>query len=136
MLIKRGRTEQTQDSQVVRVEPTVLVDLADTALLQDAGQAVLIDVTAACPVGATGQQSYVNVSQGQASGNGLYLPTCDGQRHTFTVSVQTSQALFQPGARVVHRVMSRPGEVSPPGPRPRAHPIASPPAYPARRKCR
>jgi hypothetical protein len=98
VLIQRGRTEQAQDSQVVRVEPTVFVDLAGTALLEGAGQAVLIDVTAACPVGATGQQSYVNVSQGQASGNGVYVPTCDGQRHTFTVRAQTSQALFQPGS--------------------------------------
>ncbi|HEV8648839.1 MAG TPA: hypothetical protein VG276_05395 [Actinomycetes bacterium] len=96
--IQRGRTEQAQDSQLVRVEPTVLVDLADTALLEGGGEAVLLDVTAACPVGATGQQSYVNVSQGQASGNGIYVPTCDGQRHTFTVRVQTSQALFQPGS--------------------------------------
>jgi hypothetical protein len=98
VLIKRGRTEQVQDVQVVRVESTVSVDLANTALLEGAGEAVLIDVTAACPVGATGQQSYVNVSQGQAVGNGLYVPTCDGQHHTFTVKVQTSQALFQPGS--------------------------------------
>lgn len=98
VLIKRGRTEQVQESQVVRVEPTVFVDLADTALLEGGGEAVLIDVTTACPVGATGQQSYVNVSQGQASGNGFYVPTCDGQRHTVTVRVQASQGLFQVGS--------------------------------------
>jgi len=59
---------------------------------------VLIDVTTACPVGSTGQQSYVNVSQGQASGNGFYVPVCDGREHTFTVSVQASQGVFQPGS--------------------------------------
>ncbi|HZD01599.1 MAG TPA: hypothetical protein VFA46_15830 [Actinomycetes bacterium] len=32
--IQRGQTEQTHDSRVVQVEPTVFVDLADTALLQ------------------------------------------------------------------------------------------------------
>ncbi|MGH2651612.1 MAG: hypothetical protein ACRDHS_06250 [Actinomycetota bacterium] len=98
VLIKRGRTEQAQDSQGVRVEPTVFVDLSDTALIQGGGEAVSIDVTAACPVGSTGQQSYVNVSQGQASGNGFYVPVCDGQHHKITVTVQTSQALFQPGS--------------------------------------
>ncbi len=98
VLIKRGRTAEAQDSDVVTVEPTVFVDLADTALVQGGGEAVLIDVTAACPVGSSGQQSYVNVSQGQTtSGNGFYVPTCDGQRHTFTVNVQASQGLFQPG---------------------------------------
>jgi hypothetical protein len=98
VLIKRGRTEQAQDSQVVTVEPTVFVDIAATALLQGGGEAVLLDVTTACPVGANGQQSYVNVSQGQASGNGFYVPTCDGQRHTFTVTVPASQGLFQTGS--------------------------------------
>jgi len=98
VLIKRGRTEQTQDSEVVRVEPTVFVNLADTALLQGGGEAVLIDVTVACPVGSTGQQSYVNVSQALASGNDTYVPVCDGQHHTFTVRIQASQGLYRPGS--------------------------------------
>ncbi len=97
VLVKRGRIEQAQDSEVVRVEPTAFVDIADTAILEGGGEAVLIDVTTACPVGANGQQSYVNVSQGQASGNGFYTPECDGQRHTFNVRVQASQGQFQPG---------------------------------------
>jgi hypothetical protein len=98
VLIKRGRTEQAQDSEVLQVDPTVFVDLADTALLEGGGEAVSIDVTVACPVGSNGQQSYVNVSQGQASGNGNYVPTCDGQGHTFTVRVQAFQGLFQVGS--------------------------------------
>jgi len=98
VLIKRGRTEQAGDSEVVTVEPTVLVDLADKALLQDGGEAVSIDITVACPAGSNGQQSYVNVSQGQStSGNGVYVPICDGRQHTFTVKVQASEGLFQPG---------------------------------------
>jgi hypothetical protein len=98
VLIKRGRTEQTQDAQVVDVQPAVFVDLAETASLESGGAAVSIDVTVACPVGANGQQSRVNVSQGQASGNGSYLPVCDGQQHTFTVRVQAFQGVFQAGA--------------------------------------
>jgi ABC-type transporter Mla MlaB component len=60
--IKRGRTERAQDSQVVQVQPTVFVDLADTARLESGGGAVLIDVTVACPVGANGRLLTVNVS--------------------------------------------------------------------------
>jgi hypothetical protein len=97
VLISRGRTQRAQDAEVVDVQPTVFVDLADTARLESGGGAVLIDVTAACPVGANGQQSYVNVSQGQTSGNGSYVPVCDGGRHTFTVRAQASQGVFQAG---------------------------------------
>jgi hypothetical protein len=98
LTIKRGRTESTQDTQLVQVQPTVFVDLADTARLESGGGAVLLDVTVACPVGANGQESYVNVSQGQtSSGNGTYVPICDGQRHTFTVRVQASRGLYQAG---------------------------------------
>ncbi|HEY3209510.1 MAG TPA: hypothetical protein VGL18_06895 [Actinomycetota bacterium] len=98
VLIKRGRTEQAQDSEIVQVDPTVFVDLADTALLEGGGEAVSIDVTVACPVGSNGQQSYVNVSQGEASGNGNYVPICDGQGHTFNVRVQAFQGLFRVGS--------------------------------------
>jgi hypothetical protein len=96
--IKRGKTERAQDSEVVQVQPAVFVELANTARLESGGGAVLIDVTVACPVGATGQESYVNVSQGQTSGNGTYLPVCDGQEHTFTVRVQASRGVYQTGS--------------------------------------
>jgi hypothetical protein len=97
--IKRGKTESTQDSQVVDVQPTASVDLADTAKLEAGGGAVVIDITVACPVGANGQESYVNVSQGQTvSGNGTYVPVCDGQEHTFAVRVEASRGLYQAGS--------------------------------------
>jgi hypothetical protein len=97
--IKRGRTQRTQDSQVVHVQPTVFVDLPDTARLESGGTAVLIDVTVACPLGATGQVSYVNVSQGQTtSGAGTYVPICDGRQQTFTMRVPASRGLYQVGS--------------------------------------
>jgi hypothetical protein len=59
---------------------------------------VLLEISVACPVGATGQESLVNVSQGQTtSGNGTYVPICDGQRHTFSVRVQAAQGVYQAG---------------------------------------
>ena len=97
VLIQRGRTEQAQDAEVVDVQPAIFVDLAETARLESGGEAVLIDITVACPVGANGQQSYVNVSQGQASGNGSYVPVCDGRTHTFTVRALASQGAYQAG---------------------------------------
>lgn len=96
--ITRGKTQRAQDSQLVQVQPTVVVDLAEMATLESGGGAVAIDVTAACPVGAAGRESYVNVSQGQtSSGNGTYVPICDGQQHTFSVRVTASQGVYQAG---------------------------------------
>ena len=70
VVIQRGRTLQAQDSQVVRVVPTVTVDLADTAFLTHGGQAVLIDVTTACNPGAdAGGNSFVVIKQG---GDGFF----------------------------------------------------------------
>jgi hypothetical protein len=98
VLIQRGRTDQVQDSEAVHVDPTVFVDVASTAQLVGSGEAVSIDVTAACPKGATGQESYVNVSQGQSNGNGNYVPVCDGLPHTFAVTVRAARGLYQAGS--------------------------------------
>lgn len=97
LVIQRGRTARVDDSEVLSVQPTVFVDLAGTARLQGGGSALSIQITVACPVGATGQQSYVNISQGQASGNGFYVPVCDGLRHTFDVTVDAARGSFQTG---------------------------------------
>lgn len=96
VIIRRGRTERAQDAEVIDVQPAVSVELDDTAQLESGG-AALIDITVACPVGTNGQQSFVNISQGQASGNGSYVPVCDGRPHTFNVRVLASRGAFQPG---------------------------------------
>jgi hypothetical protein len=113
VLIKRGRTDRAQDAEVVDVQPGVFAQLAETARLESGGAAVLIDVTTACPLGANGQQSSVNVSQGQTYGGGSYLPVCDGQPHTVTVRVSAIQGVFRAGdaqaltfANVEHEGMS------------------------------
>jgi hypothetical protein len=96
--ISRGKTEQVTDSNVVGLEPTVVARLADTALLGSGGRTVRINVTVACTPGPTPLESNVNVSsQGLVSGNGVYLPECDGQAHTFTVKVQAHEGIFRPG---------------------------------------
>lgn len=98
VVISRGRTLRANDSQVVPVQPTVLVELAETAQLESGGGAVVIDVTVACPAGTTGLTSSLVVSQaGQAMGADTYVPICDGSRHTFTVRVEASQGVYQLG---------------------------------------
>jgi len=95
---KRGKTVRAQDADVVSVQPAVVVELGDTAQLESGGGAVAIAVTVACPVGANGQQSYVNVSQGETTGNGTYTPVCDGSAHTFAVRVAAALGTYQPGS--------------------------------------
>jgi hypothetical protein len=98
MVLRRGKTQQIEDAQVVDVQPSVFVDLADTARLESGGAAVTIDVAVACPVGAIGLPSaYVNVTQGQVSGSGNYLPVCDGRVHTFSVRAQAFQGVYTAG---------------------------------------
>lgn len=98
VVIQRGRTQQAEDTQTISVQASVDVALPATARLQASGSAVTVDVTIACPLGAIGLQSYVNVSQGQqVSGTGFYTPICDGQSHTISVLVPAAQGTFQPG---------------------------------------
>jgi hypothetical protein len=100
--VKRGRTEQVQDAGVVEVDPIILVDFGDRmAHLRDGGQAVDVDVTVACPRQTTGRPSRVGIFQGQVSGFGGFTPVCDGQPHQFTVFVEASGGLFQPGNALV-----------------------------------
>lgn len=75
VVISRGRTKRADDSQVVPVQPTVLVELAETARLESGGGAVVID----------------------PMGSGTYVPVCDGSPRTFTVRVEASQGVYQAG---------------------------------------
>jgi hypothetical protein len=95
--ITRGKTQRAQAAELVLVQPTVFVELDDTAQLESGGGALTIGVTVACPVGTTPHPSFVNVSQDNATGNGGYVPVCDGSQHTFAVRVQASQGLYSAG---------------------------------------
>jgi hypothetical protein len=97
VVIKRGKTQRATDSQLLQVDPAVLVELADSARLESGGGAVVMGVTVACPVGATGLESRLGVSQGETRGVGTYTPVCDGSRHTFTVRVVAFRGVYQAG---------------------------------------
>ena len=98
VVISRGKTARADDSEVLPVDPTVLVELAGSGQRVDDGRAVVLDVTVACPAGTTGRQSSLVVSQSPVIiGSGTYTPNCDGLRHTFTVRVETNSNPYQPG---------------------------------------
>jgi hypothetical protein len=98
VVIERGKTASAHDADTLTVEPTVVVELAESAQLESGGGAVVIAVTVACPVGTTGLRSRVNVSQsGVTSGNGFYIPVCDGTPHTFSVRVEATNGVYRAG---------------------------------------
>jgi hypothetical protein len=98
VLIKRRKTARADDSEVVPVQPTVLVELAESGQRMDDGRAVVLDVTVACPAGTNGLQSTLVVSQSPVIiGSNTYTPICDGSRHTFTVRVEADSNPYQPG---------------------------------------
>jgi hypothetical protein len=97
VVVKRGRTQSAQDSQLLRVDPAVLVELAESARLESGGGAVVMGLTVACPTGTTGLESRLVVSQGQTLGIGTYTPVCDGSSHAFVVRVEASRGVYQAG---------------------------------------
>ena len=103
--LRAGPDEEGPGFEVMRVGPIVTVALADVGRLEDGGAATVIDVTVACPVGSTGQQSPVFLYPSQ----GFYLPTCDGSSHTFSVRLERSQRAVAPVARRGRRLRPRRG---------------------------
>jgi hypothetical protein len=91
--------KRVQDSAQVRVRPSVSVPVADQAALDAGGAAARIDVTVTCPASSNGQGGQVTILQGRAAGTGSFgSVACDGLPHTLSVSVATSQGLFQVGS--------------------------------------
>jgi hypothetical protein len=97
VVIQRGRTLRASDSRILPVEPTVLVELAETARLESGGGAVVMDLSVACNAGTNGLESSLGVFQSETRGVGRYTPVCDGAPHTFTVRVEATNGLFQAG---------------------------------------
>jgi hypothetical protein len=97
LVARRGKVETASDFESVFVQPSVLANVSTTARLEAGGAAVTIGVTVACPVGAEGAQSYVNLSQGETRGSGPFTPVCDGSPHTFTVSVAAALGTYTSG---------------------------------------
>jgi hypothetical protein len=97
VVIKRGKTAHAADSEVVQIQPTVVAEIADSARVDSSG-ALVLAVTVACPGGLTGLQSALSVTQDAVTGNGSYVPICDGARHSFAVGVAASTGAYRVGS--------------------------------------
>ena len=97
---KSGQQATASSTRTVRLEPEVTARVADQGqLLGGSGGGVKVAVEVACPTGATGVSSGLTVSQnGSAQGAASFTPICDGQPHTFVLSITASRGTFQTGS--------------------------------------
>ena len=101
-IARNGQEVTTSSTRTVRLEPGVTARVADQGQLTGtSGGGVSIAAAVACPIGATGQQSYVTVSQGgTALGRAFFTPTCDRFSHTLVLPITASQGTFHTGSAV------------------------------------
>jgi hypothetical protein len=99
---RSGQTATASSSRTIRLEPGVTARVATQGqLTRTSGGGVRIAVDVACPIGATGQKSYVTVSQdGTALGRAFFTPVCDRFSHTVVLSLPASQGTFHTGSAV------------------------------------
>jgi hypothetical protein len=98
---RNGQGVTATSTRTIRLEPGVTARLADQGQLTGtSGTGVRIAIAVACPIGAAGQQSSVNVSQGTAHGNAFFTPSCDRFTHTVLLSLPASQGTFHTGSAV------------------------------------
>ena len=71
-IARSGQTARADTARTIRLEPGVTARVADQGQLTGTtGGGVRLAVAVACPIGATGQQSSVTVSQGHRAGTGV-----------------------------------------------------------------
>jgi hypothetical protein len=100
-IVRNGQQVTTSSTRTISLQPGVTARIADQGQLTGtSGGAVRIAVATACPIGATGQQSSVTVSQGTAVGRAFFTPTCDRFSHTVVLSITASQGTFHTGSAV------------------------------------
>ena len=100
VVIKRnGQEARASSERIIQLVPGVIARIADQGQLTGtSGSGVKIAVAAACPAGATGATSSITVSQGTATGQASFTPTCDRFSHTLVLSIPASQGTFQTGS--------------------------------------
>jgi hypothetical protein len=101
-IVRSGQEATSNTSRTIRLEPGVTARVADQGQLTGtSGGGVRIAVAVACPIGATGQESYVTVSQdGTALARAFFTPICDRQTRTVVLSLPASQGTFHTGSAV------------------------------------
>jgi len=101
-IVRSGQEARAESTRTIRLEPGVTARVADQGQLTGTtGGGIRIAVAVACPVGATGQQSSVTVSQdGTAQAQAFFTPICDRFSHTVVLSLPASQGTFHTGGAV------------------------------------
>jgi len=101
-IVRNGQQVQVTSTRTIRLEPGVTARVADQGQLTGtSGGGVRIAVAVACPIGATGLESYVTVSQdGTALGRAFFTPTCDRTTRSLVLSLPASQGTFHTGSAV------------------------------------
>ena len=100
-IARNGQQVQVSSTRTIRLEPGVTARIADQGQLTGtSGGGVALALAVACPIGASGAQSSVTVTQGSALGRAFFTPTCDRFSHTVVLSMSASQGTFHTGAAV------------------------------------
>jgi hypothetical protein len=101
-IVRNGQQVTATSTRTISLEPGVTARVADQGQLTGtSGGGVSIAVSVACPRGATGQESYVAVSQdGTALGRVFFTPTCDGLTRSVLLSIPALQGTFHTGSAV------------------------------------
>ena len=98
-IVRNGQQSTATSTRTIRLEPGVTARIADQGQLTGpTGAGVAIAVAVACPIGATGAQSTITVSQGTATGQASFTPTCDRFSHTLVLPIAASQGTFHTGS--------------------------------------
>ena len=102
-IARSGQTARADTARTIRLEPGVTARVADQGQLTGtSGGGVRLALAVACPIGATGQQSSVTVTQGTAQAQAFFTPICDRFSHTVVLSLPASQGTFQTGSAVAN----------------------------------
>jgi hypothetical protein len=97
-IAQNGSQITSSSSRTITVQPSVMVRIASQGQLTGTtGGGVALALSVACPIGAAGQASTVSVTQGSASGQASFTPTCDRLAHTLVAQIAASQGTFQTG---------------------------------------
>ena len=100
-IARSGQTARADTARTIRLEPGVTARVADQGQLTGtSGGGVRLALAVACPIGATGQQSSVTVTQGTAQAEASFTPICDRFSHTVVLSLPASQGTFFTGGAV------------------------------------
>src|SRR5688572_7739658 len=101
---RSGQTARADTARTIRLEPGVTARVADQGQLTGtSGGGVRLALAVACPIGATGHQSSVTLSQdGTAQAQAFFTPICDRISHTVVLSLPASQGTFHTGSAVAN----------------------------------